>query len=172
MLLAVDDIDLWDSVEISFSIAGDPTKTIHTLSLREFVNHINSMNGSEKHIMLTDSGYENLMKYSALNIQAKAGINQLPWNKNKGTAVSINDFTYETGPAMPIAAKRVFELLRTLDDDEPEDIWVKNTSDIYQAMANYGLATALAKVLHLEANFGNQYLLTPSGFISFPDRMR
>jgi len=46
-------------------------------------------------------------------------------------------------------------LLRTLDDEEPEDVWVKNTSNIYQAMANYGLATALGKVLHLEANIGN-----------------
>ena len=32
---------------------------------------------------------------------------------------------------MAIASRRVFELLRTLDDEEPEDIWVKNTSNIY-----------------------------------------
>ena len=172
MLLQVSSTDLWDSVQISYSVAGDPNRTIHTLSLREFINKVNNMGNGEKHIMLTDEGYANLMKYSALNIQAKAGINQLPWNQNASTSIAINDFTYETGDAMAIASRRVFELLRTLDDEEPEDIWVKNTSNIYQAMANYGLATALAKVLHLEANFGNQYLLTPSGFISFPERMK
>ena len=40
----------------------------------------------------------------------------------------------------------------------------------YNALANYGLATVLHKVLHLSEK-GNQYLLTPSGFISFPERL-
>lgn len=172
MLIRVNDMNLFDSVSISYRVAGDPKGTVYTVSLREFIDKVNSMSGDEKHIMLTDEGYENLMRYSALNVQAKAGINQLPWNQNKSTSIAINDFTYETGPAMSIASKHVFQLLRTLDDEEPEDVWVKNTSNIYQAMANYGLATALGKVLHLEANLGNQYLLTPSGFISFPERIR
>jgi len=75
MLIRVNNISLFDSVSISYRIAGDPKGTIYTVSLGEFINKVNNMSGDEKHIMLTDEGYENLMRYSALNIQAKAGIN-------------------------------------------------------------------------------------------------
>lgn len=169
MTLAVDDVSLWDSVQISYSTAG--SNETQSMTLRQFVDKLEKMGKNEKHIMLTDEGYETLMKYSALNIQAKAGINQLPWNQNASTSIAINDFTDEAG-SMAISSKRALTLLRSLDNEKPMDEWVKDTSNDYQALANYGLATALAKVLHLEANLGNQYLLTPSGFISFPDRIK
>ncbi len=39
-------------------------------------------------------------------------------------------------------------------------------------MANYGLATVLHKILHLSnENGGNQYLLTPQGFTTYPERI-
>ena len=47
---------------------------------------------------------------------------------------------------------------------------MQKTSSKYDAIANYGLATALVKTLHLDKH-GNQYLLTPSGFISYTERM-
>ena len=167
MMLHIESPDLLDSVEIDYHTAGGGE--VKKVSLREFLKLLDSLDGSSKHIILEDNGYDALMGLSALNIQAKAGINQLPWNKNNSTSVSINDFDYDD---LPLSAKRTFELLRSLDDEVPKDIWVKNTSNDYQALANYGLATALHKVLHMEANEGNQYLLTPSGFISFPERMK
>ena len=171
MLLKVETPDLLSSIDISFYMAGD-SSNIKRMSLGDFIKMLDGLNGSEKHIMLTDKGYETLMKYSALNIQAKAGINQLPWNK-KSSQISISDFTYEED-GIGLSSKRAFELLQSLNSfDDAEKYWdLKDTSEAYQALANYGLATALGKVLHLEENIGNQFLLTPSGFISFPERIK
>lgn len=173
MLIKTDTPDLLETVEISYTIAGSPKDDIKTMSLGKFINMLNNLSKDAKHIMLTDKGYETLMEYSALNIQAKAGINQLPWNKNDSTSVSIADFTDEAG-GLSLSSKRIFQLLQSLNSYDPaEPHWeLKDTANAYQALANYGLATALAKVLHLEANLGNQYLLTPKGFISFPQRMK
>lgn len=167
MILNIEAPDILDSVEISYHTAGGGE--VRKVSLGEFLKVLDSLNGSSKHIILEDNGYEALMGLSALNVQAKAGINQLPWNKNASTSVSISEFEYDD---LPVSSRRTFELLRSLDDEEPKDIWVRNTSNDYQALANYGLATVLHKVLHMQANEGNQYLLTPSGFISFPERMK
>jgi hypothetical protein len=48
---------------------------------------------------------------------------------------------------------------------------VKDSSDDYNALANYGLATVMNKVLHLSTE-GNQYVLTPYGFMTFSARMK
>jgi len=45
------------------------------MSLGQFIEMLDGLSKDAKHIMLTDEGYDNLMKYSVLNIQAKAGIN-------------------------------------------------------------------------------------------------
>ena len=37
-------------------------------------------------------------------------------------------------------------------------------------LADYGLASCLFKILHLEEQ-GNQYLLTPNGFVTYTERM-
>lgn len=171
MVIAVDDPDLLNAVKISFKVTGSNKQ--ETMSLGDFIKHLNSLSGSAKHIHLTDEGYENLMKYSALNIQAKAGINQNPWNQ-KTAKVSIADFADEHDSAMVMSSLKVFELLKGLNNLDPaENYWeLKDTAAAYQAIANYGLATAMAKVLHLSDNDGNQYLLTPSGFITFPERLR
>lgn len=172
MLIRTDQPDLLESVKITYTIAGSPDD-VKEMNLGQFIEMLENLEKDAKHIMLSDEGYENLMKYSELNIQAKAGINQLPWNKNASTSVSIEDFTNEKG-SLALSARRTFQLLHSLNTLDPkEDHWtLRDTSQTYNAIANYGLATALAKVLHLEANFGNQYLLTPSGFISFPERMK
>ena len=38
-------------------------------------------------------------------------------------------------------------------------------------LADYGLATVLFKILHLEEQ-GNQYLLTPEGFTTYTQRIK
>lgn len=127
-------------------------------------------NGQYKHIALNDEGYETLLKLSVLNVQAKSGLNQKLWNEGLSTSVSIGEFSDADGLAL--SARHIFELLHSLDQENiPEkDIWVYDTSADYNALANYGLGTVLAKVLHLEEN-GNDYVLTPSGFTSFATRM-
>lgn len=173
MLLKIDNPDILNSVKISYTISGSPNDK-KELSLGEFIKMLENLPHDAKHIMLTDYSYEQLMNYSALNVQAKAGINQLPWNKNKSTAIAITDFRDEYEAPMRISSLHAFNLLKSLNNlDSKEPYWIlKDTSDTYQALANYGLATAITKILHLQADLGNQYLLTPSGFISFPERLR
>lgn len=167
MSLQISEIDL-DNIPIEYKV---PDGGIVKTSLREFINAMDSANKQHKQISIYDSGYETLLNLSALNIQAKSGINQLPWNESVSTSVSIGEFAdYDDG--LSVSAKRVFELLHELDlDDNPEkDIWVKDSSKDYNYIADYGLATVLFKVLHLEEH-GNNYLLTPMGFTTFTDRI-
>lgn len=166
MSLQVSDIDL-NSIPIEYKI---PTGEVVKTSLKDFISAMESASKQHKQISIYDSGYETLLNLSALNIQAKSGINQLPWNESLSTSVSIGEFAYDDG--LSLSAKRTFELLHQLDlDDNPEkDIWVKDSSKDYNYIADYGLATILFKVLHLEEN-GNNYLLTPMGFTTFTDRI-
>ena len=167
MSLQVSEIDL-NNIPIEYKI---PDGGIVKTSLKEFINVMDSASKQHKQISIYDSGYETLLNLSALNIQAKSGINQLPWNESVSTSVSIGEFAdYDDG--LSVSAKRVFELLHELDlDDNPEkDIWVKDSSKDYNYIADYGLATVLFKVLHLEEH-GNNYLLTPMGFTTFTDRI-
>ena len=48
---------------------------------------------------------------------------------------------------------------------------VKDSSPDYNALANYGLATVMNKVLHLSKE-GNQFVLTPYGFMTFSERIK
>jgi hypothetical protein len=71
-----------------------------------------------------------------------------------------------------ISARRTFELLHSLDQEhQPEEDWVENSSRDYNLLADYGLATVLFKVLHLGEG-GNEYLLTPQGFVTYTDRLK
>jgi hypothetical protein len=100
------------------------------------------------------------LQLSALNIQAKAGINQLPWNQSKSTQVKIGQF--DNNDNLRVSTRHTFELLHELDQDPvpQKDIWVEDQDKNYNLMADYGLATVLFKILHLEEN-GNDYILTP-----------
>lgn len=165
MTLEVSDADL-DRVPIEYKdISGQLVKT----NLRDFIAAMNNANAQHKQIILQDNGYETLLELSALNTQAKAGFNQLPWNESKSTSVSIGEFGDD---GLTISTRHTFELLHSLDQDNipQKDIWVKDSSKDYNLMADYGLATVLFKVLHLEEN-GNDYILTPQGFTTFTDRI-
>lgn len=166
MTLSIDNIDLLNSVTLTYKT---PNGDNMTTSLQEFLNILESASGSSKQIVIEDEAYDTLLSLSALNVQAKSGKNQLPWNKTSQiNQVSIGEYGRDN---LPLTVKRTFTLLHSLDNEKPKDIWVKDNSKDYNALANYGLATVLVKVMHLEANEGNQYLLTPSGFITYTERL-
>lgn len=166
MTLSIDNIDLLNSVTLSYKT---PTGESITSSLQGFLNTLEKNSGSSKQIVIEDDAYDTLLSLSALNVQAKAGKKQLPWNKtSKINQISISEYGNDD---LPVTAKHTFSLLHALDSETPKDIWVKDNSRDYNALANYGLATVLVKVMHLEANEGNQYLLTPSGFITYTERL-
>ena len=165
LILDVAKIDLRESIDITYKIDGKS----YTTNLGNFLNKV-SLYNDKKQISIDDNLYETLLNLSALNIQSKSGKNQLPWNaKSQNTHISIGDFAAADG--LTISVLRTFELLHSLEQEDPEGKWIINkTSEDYNALANYGVATVLNKVLHLSEN-GNQYLLTPSGFITFEQRL-
>lgn len=164
LMLNISDIDLINNLQVKYK-RGDQE---YITTLGNFLNTVMYYNGSEQ-IRIDDELYDTLLNMSALNIQAKSGKNQLPWNTiSKNTNVSIGEFSGDDG--LTISVLRTFELLHSLDQEKPKDQWVTDNSLSYNALANYGLATVLYKVLHLSER-GNQYLLTPSGFITFPARL-
>jgi hypothetical protein len=94
-------------------------------------------------------------------IQAKSGVNQLPWNKNKKVNI------YDLHPA--------FTLLNQLYHDSIPEWWSKGnymnkTSSAYQALANYGLKDHLDFILSLSQQ-KNNFLLTREGFVSYNYRI-
>lgn len=155
-------------IPISYNITGGD-KINGTIG--SMLSDIERASSAHKHIQLDDSGYSVLLQLSAINIQAKAGINQLPWNLSESTKVSIGEYA-NSDDNLEISIKHTFELLHELDHEPipKQGIWVHNVSKDYSAMANYGVATIMAKVLHLN-KYGNNYVLTPSGFITFSDRI-
>lgn len=163
MILQVDDFDL-DTIPIEYKF----NKEKKIVTLREFIEKIETMTGKSEEISITDETYDILESLSIINIQEKGGLNQIPWNKNsKNTQISIGELENDV---LTISAKRTLELLHQLDCENipKKDIWVKNTSRDYNLIADYGLATKLFKVLHLD---NNQYVLTPQGFTPFSTRI-
>lgn len=142
-----------------------------TTSLGEMLEAIEKANGQNKSIIINDDTYDVLLELQSINIQAKSGKNQQPWNINKSTSFSINEFSDEND-LFDLSIKRTFSLLSSLKlEDNLSGNWtIEDTSDDYNALANYGLATVLFKVLHLSKE-GNQFLLTPYGFMSYSNRI-
>ena len=158
-----------DNLNITYRIGSKGEEK--TMPIKDFLQKLPQYNGSEK-IILTDSGYNLLTNISVMNIQAKSGKKQLPWNMNKSTQVAISEYADDVTESGNLSVLQTFKLLHALDNEQPRDEWVLNEDSLgyYQALANYGLATVLYKVLHLDEVKGNQYLLTPDGFMTFSQR--
>lgn len=151
-----------ENVKIKFKIGKNGTQ--QTLPLKEFLSLMDSYYGSEQ-IVLEQPQLNKLMKSVVMGVQAKSGVNQKPWNiGSKNTWVSIKSFS-------PPSIVYVFERLNSLQQSwDPESKQIKVVSPAYQAFADYGVASMLSKILHLTQT-ENQYLLTPSGFITYTDRI-
>ena len=158
-----------DNIYISYYLKGIKQTPV---TLREFINLLDNHSPSDTKIVIDDEGYDVLLNLSKLNIQAKSGKNQLPWNVNASTSVSISEYANEPAGGY-LSAAETFSLLYQLDTEHPTDKWVVNEDpqDYYKALANYGLATVLYKVMHIDNYEGNQLILTPNGFMTFAQRI-
>lgn len=161
--------NILDGTKVHYRKTGEDTDTEVTLS--ELFAIIEDANAKNEIIHINDKTYEVLTNLQSLNIQAKSGKNQKPWNANKRTSVSIAEFSDETD-GLSLGINHTFNLLKSLNNLEiSKEPWMlKDVTDDYQALANYGLATVMDKVLHLSEK-ENQYLLTPFGFMSYPARV-
>ena len=167
MVLNIEGIDL-SKIPIEYRTSGGKNISV---SLEQFFNIIQNASGQSKQIIIEDDAYDLLESLSSLNIQAKSGLNQIPWNESKNTSISIAELGNDN---LSVTAKRTIFLLHQLDcENIPEkSIWAKDTSKDYNLIADYGLATKIFKVLHLDGEQGNQYLLTPQGFTPYSTRLR
>lgn len=161
--------DILNDVEVEYKPVGSNAYIKAPLS--KLLADIEKANGGSKQISITDDTYDVLMNLQSINIQAKSGKNQLPWNQNASTSVSIGE--YDKVDKLAISVYHTFSLLHSLNNAENNiQPWmVKDTGDDYNALANYGLATVMSKVLHLSEQ-GNQFVLTPFGFMTFSARMK
>lgn len=161
LVVDIDNIELMET-PISFKL-GDQ---IYTMPLREFFQKVESNKG-EQSIIIENEGEELLQSISLLGIQAKSGINQLPWNTgSKNTWASIQG----DGGALDTYLDfldHMNNLKATWDIDNKN---MKKETSAYRAMADYELARSINKVLHLSQS-ANQYVLTPRGFIPFVTRI-
>ena len=138
----------------------------YTLPLRDFFNKVENNKGQET-IIITNEGETLLQKISLLGIQAKSGINQLPWNtgsKNTWASIQGDDGVFDNYLDFLDHMNR---LKATWDKDNKN---MKKETPAYRAMADYELARSLSKVLHLSQE-ANQYVLTPTGFVPFVSRI-
>lgn len=162
LVVDMDSEDLLD-MEIEFKL-GD---TKQSLPLKDFFKKVESYSGSEQ-IVINSEGEQLLQSISLLGIQAKSGVNQLPWNTGtKNTHVSIQGDGGELDRYC-IFLDHMEKLRNSIDWDGAKNI--KKESPAYTAMANYELAKSLSKVLHL-SQMANQYVLTPNGFMPFVSRI-
>lgn len=162
-------LDILNDVEVEYK----PIRSSDYIKapLSKLFEDIEKANGQSKSIIIKDETYDVLLNLQSINIQAKSGKNQLPWNQNVSTSVSILE--YDQVDKLALSVYHTFNLLHSLHSEEDsKQLWkVKDISDDYQALANYGLATVMNKVLHLSEE-GNQFVLTPFGFMSFSTRMK
>ena len=164
LLINLNASSLLDDVEVSFYTGSKgKNEKKHTMSIGKFLEFLEKYNEKEQ-IKIDDDLYSILLEASEIAVQAKSGEDQLPWNKNVSNQIKISDFGDDDhNPTV----KRVFILLQELAQLTDA---VKTKSPHYNYMANYGLATCLAKFLHM-GDLGNQYLLTRDGFVSYYDRI-
>lgn len=159
LLMDMSLVDLYENIFIDYTIGGQH----ETKTLKEFFNFLETHQGQEQ-IVLNDENLGKLISRSVMGIQAKSGKNQKPWNiKSKNTWVSIGEFDEPERRVLD----RIFDLKTTWNQFDKN---IKIQDNAYNALADYGLATVLNKVLHLD-EYENSYLLTPSGFMTYEDRM-
>ena len=162
LVVDMDNIDLLN-MDIEFKVGGIK----QSLPLQEFLKKVESYSGSEQ-IVINSEGEQLLQSISLLGIQAKSGVNQLPWNTGtKNTWASIQGDGGQLDRYC-IFLDHMEKLRNSTDWDGVKNI--KKESPAYTAMANYELAKSLSKVLHL-SQMANQYVLTPNGFMPFVSRI-
>lgn len=162
LFVDMDNINLLNT-EMTYNLGNE----IITTTLGNFLKKVESYSGTLQ-ISIGDEGERLLQEISLLGVQAKSGVNQLPWNvKSKNTFVPIQGDKNSFDQYCLFLEK--IEQLRNSTNWNGKDN-IKKESPIYKAMANYELANSLSKVLHLSQN-ANQYVLTPNGFMPFVSRI-
>lgn len=107
-------------IPIRYQVVG--SEKFKEVPLGQFLDTLQKNSGKTKTIKITDASYNTLLDLSALNIQAKAGFNQLPWNvQSANTHFSISEFSEEAERG-GVGIKEVFSLLQSLNNEDPKGV--------------------------------------------------
>ena len=82
--------DILNDIEVEYRPVGSDKYIKAPLS--KLFQDIEAANGQNKQISITDETYDVLTNLQSINIQAKSGKNQLPWNQNASTSVAIGEY--------------------------------------------------------------------------------
>ena len=161
LMFRLTNVDLNKGVKIKYRIGkkGGAGTIEKEVGLLDFLNLVDSYTG-QQHIIITDRTHEQLFQNSVAGIQAKSGINQMPFNANKKNSFSIKELDDSF-------YKRVLQDLNVLYywgrryQIESRDIH----EDYYNAMFNYAVSTKIPPtIMQFDKN---QFLLTRKGLISY-----
>lgn len=152
-------------------------KNWSNITLKQLLDLLDKADNASERISLDDQSIDTLANLMKLNIQAKSGKGQKPFNK---VTVTLGNLTIPQTALGKMSAYSIFYSLQQLE----KETWNKNkqrieTQDngIYSAIANYALSTYMGNIMNYGLNISreemnNQYLLTPNGFMNYGDRMK
>lgn len=171
MMVDMTDTNLMNDVMIQFTIKGEKKE----LPLGDFLNTLDTWAGPGQ-INIDDQTMELIESLSFLNIQAKSGKSQLPWNRNVKNSFKIEELNESMPEWGGLSAMVVFQILQQLSEVSiNKNIPYIETADgaPYQNIVNYAFSAKLGQLMNYSiTSSNNQYLLTSKGFISFADRMK
>lgn len=170
MIIDMTDINLMNTM-IQFTIKEEKQE----LPLGEFLNKLGTWSGPGQ-IIIDDEAMKLIESLSFLNVQAKSGRPQLPWNRNVKNSFTIGELDESMPKWKGLSAMVVFQMLQQLSK-----VSIKNNIPYietaggapYRNIVNYAFSAKLGQLMNYSITASNnQYLLTSKGFISFADRMK
>lgn len=171
MVIDMTDTNLMNDVIIQFTIKGEKQE----LPLGEFLNKLDTWTGPGQ-ISVDDQTMELIESLSFLNIQAKSGKAQLPWNRNVKNSFRIGDLDESMPEWNGLSGAVIFQILQQLAEVSINKgiPYIETTGGApYQKIVNYAFSAKLGQLMNYSTtSSNNQYLLTSKGFISFADRMK
>lgn len=171
MMIDMTDTNLMNDVIIQFTIKGEKQE----LPLGEFLNKLDTWTGPGQ-ISVDDQTMELIESLSFLNIQAKSGKAQLPWNRNVKNSFRIGDLDESMPEWNGLSGAVIFQILQQLAEVSINKgiPYIETTGGApYQKIVNYAFSAKLGQLMNYSTtSSNNQYLLTSKGFISFADRMK
>lgn len=171
MMVDMTDANLMNDVMIQFTIKGEKQE----LPLGDFLTKLDTWSGPGQ-ISIDDETMELIESLSFLNVQAKSGKAQLPWNRNVKNSFRIKDLDENMPEWNGLSAMVIFQILQQLSEVSiNKNIPYIETADgaPYQNIVNYAFSAKLGQLMNYSTtSSNNQYLLTSKGFISFADRMK
>lgn len=140
------------------------------LSLEQFLTQL-SNNEISTTITIDEASFKNIINFSKAAIQAKSGINQLPWNtKSKNTWINFKNPKPLGNDKSLLYYNYFSSYVDLVEKNKANQKYFSVLHPDYDAFGNYIIGHHLYKILHLSQK-EQQYVLTRNGFMTFEQRI-